>query len=159
LTSPDATQWALSEPPGPGSPPGPDTPSLRWGRLGKHRNPVGVWLGLPIVTAGMYGLVWLYKTNKEIGGYDRRILVRPGRAVLACTLGALLVVPPFVSVWRLCGRVARAQQAAGLAPMAPGVAFALFLVGAGPLYLQTQINKIWARYPSAVEGQHVPLAA
>jgi hypothetical protein len=121
---------------------------------------VAVWLGLPIVTLGIYGLVWVYRTNQELGRYDRRIRVRPGRTLLAFTLGVpLLAIPPLVATWRLCGRVGLAQRAAGLPPVSQRRAFVLFLVGFGPLYLQTQINRIWDRYPAAVEGQQVPLEA
>jgi drug/metabolite transporter (DMT)-like permease len=126
--------------------------------LGKRRNPFAAWLGLPLITFGIYGLVWVYKTNRELSQYDRRITVNPVMSVLACTLGVVLIVPPFVAAWRLGTRTAQAQRAAGLPEVSTGVAFLLFLVGFGPLYLQSEINKIWARYPVAVEGQQVPLA-
>jgi hypothetical protein len=117
-----------------------------------------VWLGLPLITLGIYGLVWVYKTNRELSEYDRRIAVNPVLSVLACTLGVILIVPPFLAAWRLGTRTAQAQRAAGVPEVSPGIAFLLFLVGFGPLYLQSQINRIWARYPVAVEGQQVPLA-
>ncbi|MBL7493958.1 DUF4234 domain-containing protein [Frankia sp. AgB1.9] len=126
--------------------------------LGKRRNPFAAWLGLPLITFGIYGLVWVYKTNRELSQYDRRITVNPVMSVLACTLGVVLIVPPFVAAWRLGTRTAQAQRAAGVPELSAGVAFLLFLVGFGPLYLQSEINKIWARYPVAVEGQQVPLA-
>ncbi|WP_157734878.1 DUF4234 domain-containing protein [Pseudofrankia inefficax] len=126
--------------------------------LGKRRNPFAAWLGLPLITLGIYGLVWVYKTNRELSQYDRRITVNPVMSVLACTLGVVLIVPPFVAAWRLGTRTAQAQRAAGVPELSTGVAFLLFLVGFGPLYLQSEINKIWARYPVAVEGQQVPLA-
>ncbi|MBL7502569.1 DUF4234 domain-containing protein [Frankia sp. CNm7] len=127
--------------------------------LGKRRNPVAAWLGLPLITLGIYGLVWIYKTNRELSQYERRIVVNPVMSVLACTLGVVLLVPPFVAAWRLGTRAAQAQRAAGVPQLSPGLAFVLFLIGFGPLYLQIEINKIWARYPTAVEGQQVPLAA
>jgi hypothetical protein len=154
VTFPGATpQWTPTQQPGPQAPAGAD-----WGVLGKHRNPVAAWLGLPLITLGIYGLVWLYKTNRELKEYDRRIEASPVMAVLACTFGVILIGPPFVSTWRLCGRAAAAQRAAGLPPLSQGLAFLLFLIGFGPLFLQIEINKIWARYPVAVEGQQVPLA-
>jgi hypothetical protein len=125
--------------------------------LGKHRNPVAVWLGLPIITLGIYGLVWIYKTNRELRDYDRRIDVSPALSVLAVTLGVFLIVPPFVAIWRLGTRTAAAQRAAGVPELSAGLAFVLFLFGFGALYLQLEINKIWSRYPGAVEGQQVPL--
>lgn|GEM_PF-1469309 len=155
MTNTDAaSQWAPPQPPGPDAPAG-----AGWGVLGKHRNPVAVWLGLPLITLGIYGLVWIYKTNRELGQYDRRITVNPAVSVLACTLGAIVLVPPFVAVWRLCTRTAQAQRAAGVPEVNTGLAFLLFLVGFGPLFLQLEINKIWSRHPTAVEGQQVPLTA
>ncbi|ADP79905.1 hypothetical protein FraEuI1c_1849 [Pseudofrankia inefficax] len=153
MTNPGATtQWG-----GP-QPPAPDSAASGWGVLGKRRNPFAAWLGLPLITLGIYGLVWVYKTNRELSQYDRRITVNPVMSVLACTLGVVLIVPPFVAAWRLGTRTAQAQRAAGVPELSTGVAFLLFLVGFGPLYLQSEINKIWARYPVAVEGQQVPLA-
>jgi len=155
VTNPGApTQWGTPQPPSSGS-----SAANGWGVLGKRRHPLAVWLGLPLITLGIYGLVWVYKTNRELSQYDRRVQVNPAMSVLACTLGVVLVVPPFVAVWRLGTRTAQAQRAAGVAEVSPGLSFLLFVVGFGPLYLQSQINKIWARYPVAVEGQQVPLAA
>ena len=31
----------------------------------KKRNIVGVWLGLPFITLGIYSYVWIYKVNNE----------------------------------------------------------------------------------------------
>ncbi len=58
----------------------------------KVRNPLGVWV-LSIVTLGIYYLVWYYKVNKEMRrtyGID----VDPAMAVVAITIGALIIVPP-----------------------------------------------------------------
>ncbi len=101
--------------------------------------------------------MWVYKTNKELNAYDRRIDVNPVLSVLAVTFGAFLIVPPFVAVWRLGTRARQAQRAAGLPELSAGVAFVLWLVGGGPLYLQYEINKIWGRYPGSLEGQQVSL--
>ncbi|WP_322762939.1 DUF4234 domain-containing protein [Frankia sp. Cr2] len=127
------------------------------GIQGKRRNPFAAGFGLPLITLGIYSIIWIYKTNKELSEYDRRIVVDPTLSVLAVTLGVLLIVPPLVAVWRLCARTRQAQQSAGLAPLRTGVAFMIFLLGFGPLNLQLEINRIWDRYPSAVEGQQVPL--
>ncbi|CUU60388.1 protein of unknown function (DUF4234) [Parafrankia irregularis] len=144
-------------PPGYGPPPAGASP-VGAGVLGKRRNPFAVWLGLPIITLGIYSLVWVYKTNKELSAYNPRIQVNPALSVLAYVIGWVLIVPPFVATWRLGTRTRDAQRAAGLPELSPGVAFVLWLVGGGALYLQYEINKIWARYPGAVEGQQVPLS-
>jgi len=131
------------------------------GVIGKRRNPFAVWLGLPLITFGIYGMVWIYKTNKELKRFDSRIEVNPALSVLAFFPGFILLVPPFVAAWRLGKRVAAAQRAAGIPECNPALAFVLWLfaAGTGPLYLQFELNKIWERYPGATEGQQVPLYA
>jgi hypothetical protein len=132
-------------------------PSGGYGLIGKRRNPFASWL-LPIITLGIYGLVWIYKTNKEMAQFDPRIKVNPTLSVLAFFPGFILVVPPFVAAWRLGTRVAQAQRTAGVPECTPALAFILwmFVASTGVLYLQFEINKIWDRYAGAQEGQQVP---
>ncbi|MEX5631937.1 DUF4234 domain-containing protein [Parafrankia sp. FMc2] len=144
-------------PPGYGPPPVGASP-VGAGVLGKRRNPFAVWLGLPIITLGIYSLVWVYKTNKELAAYNPRIKVNPTLSLLAFLIGWVLIVPPFVATWRLGTRTRDAQRAAGVPEISPGLAMALWFVGGGALYLQFEINRIWSRYPGAVEGQQVPLS-
>ncbi len=127
------------------------------GILGKRRNPFGAWLGLPLITLGIYNFVWIYKTNKELAAFDQRIKVDPMLSVLAFLIGWIIIVPPFVAAWRLGDRLRTAQRAAGLPETSTALSFVLCLVGGGVLFLQYQINGIWERYPGAVEGQQVPL--
>jgi hypothetical protein len=130
------------------------------GVVGKRRNPFASWLGLPLITLGIYSLVWIYKTNKELAEYDNRIKVNPTLSVLAFFPGfILLAIPPLVAAWRLSTRVQQAQRAAGVPECSPILAFILwvFISSTGVLYLQFEINKIWDRYPGAQQGQQVPL--
>jgi hypothetical protein len=143
--------------PGPDGSPGFTDTFAGSGVLGKRRNPFAVWLGLPLITLGVYCFVWVYKTNRELTEYDRRIRVNPTMSVLAFLIGWLLIVPPFVAAWRLGERARSAQHAAGVPETNPAVAFIIFLIGGGPLFLQLEINRVWDRYPGAVEGQQVPL--
>jgi hypothetical protein len=129
------------------------------GILGRRRNPFAAWIGLPLITLGVYGFVWIYKTNKELAAFDQRIKVDPALSVLAFLVGWIIIVPPFVAAWRLGDRVRMAQRAAGLPETSTALSFVLWLVGGGVLFLQFQINSIWDRYPGAVEGQQVPLYA
>lgn len=145
-------------PPGYGPPPD-GVPPVGAGVLGKRRNPFAAWLGLPIITLGVYFFVWVYKTNKELAEYDRRIKVDPTLSALAFLVGWLLVVPPFIAAWRLGVRTRAAQRAAGIPETSPAIAFLIWLIGGGPLFLQFEINHIWDRYPGAVEGQQVPLSS
>ncbi len=143
--------------PGPNGAPGAPDSAAGAGVLGKHRNPFAVWLGLPLITLGVYYFVWVYKTNRELAEYDRRIRVNPALSLLAFLVGWLIIVPPFVAAWRLGTRTRAAQHAAGVPETNPVLAFVLFLIGFGPLFLQLELNRLWDRYPGAVEGQQVPL--
>jgi hypothetical protein len=43
----------------------------------KRRNPAAVWLGLPLITLGIYSLVWWYKINDEARRYLRDPTIKP----------------------------------------------------------------------------------
>ncbi len=60
----------------------------------KERNPVAVWIGLPLITLGIYFYVWYYKIHKEMAMFDRRRVVP--------VAGPMLVTTPDV-VSRLAG--------------------------------------------------------
>jgi len=128
---------------------------------GKHRNPFLVWLVWPFITLGIYHLVWWYKINREVRDFDRRIDVSPGVAVLALVPGFLLIVPPFVSVYRTGARIRRAQQAAGLQGSAsPGIGLLLaFILSLQSLYYQSELNRLWDTYGSPPESTPVQLRA
>src|SRR5215210_2665073 len=76
----------------------------------KIRSPLGAFL-LALVTFGIYYLVWYYKVNRELR--DVGIGTSPLTSLLAITLGALILVPPFVSFWKTCGRIAEAERRFG----------------------------------------------
>ncbi|MFI7277790.1 DUF4234 domain-containing protein [Streptomyces sp. NPDC049879] len=146
-------------PPGAYSAPG--SGGARTGRAMRSRNVFAVWLGLPIITLGIYHLVWWYKINKELSQFDSRIEVQPGLAVLAVFPGSIIWVPPFVTAYNTGKRVAEAQRAAGLASTcSPAISCVLILVfGAHSLYLQSEINKINDHYRNPPEGTQIPLVA
>ncbi|MFC5754491.1 DUF4234 domain-containing protein [Actinomadura rugatobispora] len=127
----------------------------------KRRNPVGAWLGLPIITFGIYGLVWFYKVHAELFNYDRRTGAAATNALLSMIFGFVtLGIWPLVMFVKLGGRIAQAQRAAGLAPSCSGgLGFLLGIFGFGVLYYQLQLNKIVDRYGDVPEGQQVSLAA
>jgi hypothetical protein len=55
------------------------------GPIGKHRSTLGV-VALSIVTLGVYSLVWHNRVNREIGNFDTRMHVIPGRSTLAVAI-------------------------------------------------------------------------
>ena len=120
----------------------------------KIRNPflVFVW---SLVTLGIYYLVWYYKINRELrdaAGID----VSPGVALLAISVGWLVIVPPFVSWYRTFVRIAEAQQKAGVSSEASPVlgfilfVIAVFLLPVEVVYAQDELNKVWRADRSAV---------
>ncbi|WP_030166216.1 DUF4234 domain-containing protein [Spirillospora albida] len=127
----------------------------------KRRNPAAAWLGLPIITFGIYGLVWFYKVHAELYNYDRRTGDAATSALLSMLLGGItLGIWPLIMYVKLGGRIAQAQRAAGLQPSCSGgVAFLLGLIGFGVLYYQLQLNKVIERYGDTPAGQQVSLAA
>ncbi|XVQ08757.1 DUF4234 domain-containing protein [Spirillospora sp. CA-255316] len=127
----------------------------------KRRNPVAAWLGLPIITFGIYGLVWFFKVHAELFNYDRRTGDAATNALLSLIFGFVtLGIWPLVMFVKLGGRIAQAQRAAGLAPSCSGgIGFLLGIFGFGVLYYQIQLNKIVDRYGNVPEGQQVSLAA
>ena len=114
----------------------------------KRRNIIGVWLGLPLITFGIYHLVWYYKINNEARRYLADEKISPGISVLAISLGAFLIIPPFVSVYNTGSRIARMQERAGLdSRIEPVLARLLtFVFGLHTLYMQSHLNRIWDRY-------------
>ncbi len=114
----------------------------------KRRNIVGVWLGLPLITLGIYSYVWIYKVNNEARRYLRDDSIRPGRSVLAFFPGSILIVPPFIAIYRLGKRIARMEAAAGLQSRAEPLLGLLlaFVFSSYRLYYQSHLNGIWDRY-------------
>ena len=127
------------------------------GKIGKTRSPIGVWL-LSLVSLGIYGYVHWYKVNREIHEYDTSVEVSPAKAVLAFFPGALLCgIPPLVSMYNTGERTNRVQVRAGINPSASGALTLVLgiLIGFQGFYVQDQLNKIWATYPGATEGDEV----
>jgi len=118
------------------------------GETFKRRNIVGVWLGLPLITFGIYHLVWYYKINNEARRFLKDDSISPGISLLAITLGAILIIPPFVSLYQTAVRVQLMQERAGLSSrIEPVVALLVaFVFGLHTLYIQSHLNRIWDMY-------------
>jgi hypothetical protein len=111
------------------------------------------------VTFGFYYLFWYGIRNSELNdfgeaaspGNENELEVSPFVAIVAITLGGLLIVPPFVSQWRFYKRIGRAQELAGLEHRISHVTgillftLALFLLPFEIAYAQHHLNRLWER--------------
>lgn len=125
----------------------------------KLRHPWGAFL-LVIVTFGIYYLFWHYFINRELRDFGRAnaatgrnpIDVKPVVSLLAISLGWLLIVPPFVSMFRTFKRIRTAQEIADVGPrVSPGLGLLLFFIALifFPVevpYAQINLNRVWRSY-------------
>jgi hypothetical protein len=107
----------------------------------KQRNIV-LWYVISIVTLGIGGLVWYYLINADAKRLAQHKGWSPGMSVVAVTLGAILIVPPFVSIWKTWSRVREATNADG---MSAGLQFLLCFIPIVNIayygYLQHKLNQ------------------
>jgi hypothetical protein len=139
---------------------------------GKIRNPLGV-VGLTFITLGIYFLVWYYKINKELAEVGKahdseECGTSPVTSLIAVTLGAFIIVPPFVSIYKTWARKRNAERLVG-APegMEPGLGWLLSVLisPVGHYILQSDLNKMLthqaggaAALPSAQATPAAPVA-
>jgi hypothetical protein len=110
-------------------------------KAGVVRAPVRQWL-LTVLTLGVYGVVRHYVVNRELRDFG--VDVRPAASALAMFPGALVVVPPFVTLWRTADRIGVAQETAGLVPSTSGPLAAVSIVlWLFVPYHQHQLNLVW----------------
>ncbi len=119
---------------------------------------------LPIITLGIYHLVWWYKINRELRdygdskGYD--LGQSPTNSLLALIPGAFIIIPPLISYWRGTHRIQGAARLARTEPPNGWIALILYLVlGLGfPAYLQYYLNHVWQTDADPLPGQGAPPA-
>jgi drug/metabolite transporter (DMT)-like permease len=116
--------------------------------VGKIRNPLGV-IGLSLITLGIYAIFWYYFTQKELAEMGRarnteELGTSPGTSVLAVTLGAFIIVPPFVSIYHACKRLNAAEAVTSQQGMEAGLVFLLWIfISPVALYIyQSNLNKV-----------------
>jgi len=127
----------------------------------KVRNPWAVAL-LPIITLGIYHLVWWYKINKELKafgesrGYD--LGRSPMNSLLAVFPGFIIIIPPLVSYWRGTKRVQGASALAGREPLNGWIALVLYLFISPAMfaYLQVSLNDVWKQELNPAAGEKAP---
>jgi hypothetical protein len=126
----------------------------------KIRSPWAVAL-LPIVTLGIYQLVWYYKINKEMASLGRargksdELGDSPGKSLLAVTLGALVIVPAIISLIHTFQRIQATQRLLRGGEVLNGwLGLVLFLVLSPALfaYMQSGLNSAW--HAAVAGGQY-----
>ncbi|WP_142242139.1 hypothetical protein [Mycolicibacterium sp.] len=96
-------------------------------------------------------LPWWYRINRELRDLNRRYPLcgngpGPVSQTLMVTVGWLLILPPFIAIFRACAHTRRAQHRAGCRGSAMPPWAAPFLVLCPPLlvfHLQRELNKVW----------------
>lgn len=127
----------------------------------KIRSPWAAAL-LPIVTFGIYHLVWWYRVNRELRDYGQAkgydLGQNPTNSVLALVPGFLIIVPPLVSYWRGTKRIQGAARLAGREPLNGWIALLLYFLLAPALwaYMQVSLNEVWREEAEALPGQELP---
>ena len=87
----------------------------------KIRNIVAVAI-LPIITIGVYLVVWWYKINREMADLGRakgtaELGDNPGKSTLALFPGAFIIVPAIWTTVTTFKRIQAAQRLAGQSPI------------------------------------------
>lgn len=104
---------------------------------------------LPLVTLGIYQLVWWYRINQEMKAYGESLGYDLGRnpvnSVLALFPGGLLIVPALISYWRGTVRVQGTESLADREPINGWIALILFFIlpPGFNAYLQAALNRVW----------------
>lgn len=129
---------------------------------GKKRNILAP-IGLSIITLGIYGIVWYYKTNKELAEIGRahdtdELGDNPVTSVLAVTIGAIVVIPALVSRWNTWQRQHKAAVLLGREDVAfsPVAGFILDFFIIGSILFQNGQNKILEVQAQVGPGQAAP---
>lgn len=104
-----------------------------------------MWLGLPIITLGIYPFVWIYKIHKELGqAYPQARVTDAGNALLSTIFGWItLFIWPLIVLIRFGQSIETAQRGTGRPVtfnQALGIVLTIF--GFGPLYYQAELNKL-----------------
>jgi hypothetical protein len=105
---------------------------------------------LPFITLLIYYFCWWYFVHRELRDYGRaqgtdELGTSPGKSLLAVTLGALVIVPALVSIYRGFKRVQAAQRLSGIEPINGWIGLILFIVLSPAMnaYMQSGLNAVW----------------
>jgi len=129
----------------------------------KIRSPWAAAL-LPIITLGIYHLVWWYRINRELRDYGKAkgydLGQNPTNSVLALFPGGIIIVPALITYWRGTKRVMGASRLSGQEPLNGWIAILLYIFIAPALwaYIQVELNKVWQAESDPLDGQPAPPA-
>lgn len=129
----------------------------------KIRSPWAAAL-LPIITLGIYHLVWWYRINRELRDYGKAkgydLGQNPTNSLLALFPGGIIIVPALITYWRGTKRVMGASRLGGKEPLNGWIALVLYIFISPALwaYIQVELNKLWQGEADALEGQPAPPA-
>ncbi len=124
----------------------------------KIRSPWAAAL-LPIITLGIYHLVWWYRINRELRDYGQArgydLGQSPVSSLLALFPGGLIIVPALITYWRGTKRVQGAARLAGREAPNGWIALILYVVLSLGLwaYLQISLNEVWRSEAELLPGQ------
>ena len=127
----------------------------------KIRSPWAAAL-LPIITLGIYHIVWWYRINREMRDYGRAkgydLGQSPANSALAVFPGGLIIVPALISYWRGTQRVQGTAQISGNEPPSGWIALILYIFVAPAMwaYLQVSLNDVWRANADALPGEAPP---
>jgi heme A synthase len=126
----------------------------------KPRHPVAVAL-LSLVP--FYILFWWYGVNREMADYGRakgtsELGDSPLTSALALFPGSLIVVPAIWTTITTFKRIQAAQRIAGETPLNGWIGLLLYIVLTPAYYgyMQSGLNGVWRRQPSAETGGQRP---
>jgi Domain of unknown function (DUF4234) len=127
----------------------------------KLRSPWAAAL-LPIITLGIYHLVWWYRINQELRDFGRAkgydLGQSPMNSLLALFPGGLIIVPALITYWRGGERIQGAARLAGKEPINGLISVVLFFVISPALwwYMQDSLNGIWRSEATPLPGEAPP---
>lgn len=119
---------------------------------------------LPIITLGIYALVWWYKIHKELKAYGNArgydLGQNPTNSLLALFPGGIIVVPAIITLWRGTQRIQGAARVAGTEPVNGWIVLVLYFVFSPAMsaYLQSSLNKTWMKDADPIPGLPAPPA-
>ncbi len=116
----------------------------------KLRHPLGI-IGLMLITLGIYFWFWWYYVNREMRDFGEsrgtdECGTSPGTSLLAVTLGAFIIVPPFVSIFKGFKRMNASSALAGSGngfDAGLGLLIWIFISPIAIYLFQDNLNKAW----------------